>query len=216
MNEQKQIFNESQGAEQAIAEPSSDKLIELKNKLIEKDQELLAIKTRALKVHEKNELLTNFPEVAAEKAQMEIMLQMASKFIKSGAFPNMTPEQAYTVMKAGREMGMKDLEALNSLYIVKGSINPYGKAMTSRLTKNGYRIEYLNETSHGVDVRVFKKDNHGEIIFDATEKVSDQDQIIKASNAAKFAKKNKMRYHGLRMIIFFPSGTSVRRHQRSI
>src|SRR5690625_7016733 len=55
----------------------------------------------------------------------------------------------------------------------------------------------MEENERSVVVQVEKD---GEII---REKVTDQDQIIRNSKAAKFAKKNKMRFHGLRMILNF-------------
>lgn len=177
---------------------------ELDQSLIEKDKEIArlqkeitAITSRAMKVHEKNTMLAASPEISLKIAEMDYELRIADQFIKSGAFPSMTPEQAFTIIQAGKEMGMKPMESMNGLYIVKGSINPYGKAMVSRLVNHGYRIEYLNETEKSVSVRVTKGG------FDVVEKVTDDDPILKRSNAMKISSRNKMRFHGIRMIINF-------------
>jgi hypothetical protein len=56
----------------------------------------------------------------------------------------------------------------------------------------------LNETDSGVTVRVTNASG-----FEAVETVSDRDQILQKSKAMGFAKKNKMRFHGIRMVINF-------------
>ena len=156
--------------------------------------------TRALKVHEENSLMKASPELATQMAEMEIHLRMAKQFTASGAFPNVTPEQAYTLMKAGAEMGMKPVESLNSLYIVNGQINPHGKAMPARIKKAGYNVEYLNETADGCDVRVWSEAEG----LDVTEHVDANDPILaKQSRFMKLHPKYKMRYHGLRAVINF-------------
>lgn len=171
------------------------RLIEANAKLIEEKTKMAA---RAMKVHEENQLLQASPKLAIQKAEMEFHLSMAKQFTASGAFPKMTPEQAYTVMKAGAEMGMKPVEALNSLYIVNGAISPHGKAMPARIKKEGYKIEYLNETDNGCDVRVWNEEG-----FDVTEHVDANDPILKKSRFMGIHRKYKMRYHGLRAIINF-------------
>jgi len=171
--------------------------IEVNNKLVAEKNKMAS---RALKVHEENKLMQASPELAAQMAEMELHLRMAKQFTASGAFPQMTPEQCYTVMKAGAEMGMKPVESLNSLYIVNGQINPHGKAMPARIKKAGYNIEYLNESEKGCDVRVWKDDEE----FDVTEHVDANDPILKQqSRFMKIHPKYKMRYHGLRAIINF-------------
>lgn len=175
--------------EKARLMAASAKLVEEKNKMA----------ARALKVHEENALLQASPELAVQIAEMDFHLRMAEKFTAAGAFPKMTPEQCFTIMKAGAEMDMKPVEALNSLYIVNGQINPHGKAMPARIKKFGYQIEYLNETPQGCDVRVWNDEG-----LDVTEHVDANDPILKhKSTFMKIHPRYKMRYHGLRAIINF-------------
>lgn len=174
-------------------------ILELKNKLVTSENEIASMKVRSMKVYEENQMLKANPDIAARKAEMDYMLSMADRFIKSGAFNVKNPEQAYTIMKAGKEMGLAEVESLNALYIVNGTINFYGKHMVARLTNLGYKIQYLEESNKSLKVRVYKEDG----TFDETEKVTDDDQILLKSKAMSFAKKNKMRYHGIRMIINF-------------
>lgn len=188
---------------QELQEMLTSKTIEnakLLEELATAKNELVNLKTRSLKVYEENELLKADPEVRKLRAMMNYKLDMAKRFIASGAFPKgMTPEQAYTIMQAGAEMGMKEVEALNSLYITNGAIDYHGKAMTAKFREKGYAIEYLDENNNGVTVRVYNEQT-GE---DYKEIVRRDDQILQKSRAMTFAAKNKMRFHGLRAIMAF-------------
>ena len=153
---------------------------------------------KALKVHEENQMYKASPELAAQMAEMEFQLKMAERFIASKAFKAVNAEQAYVIIKAGSEMGMKPVESMQALYCVNGAIKPYGDKMLAFIVKAGYKVEYLEETEKSVKVKVTNKEG-----FEAVEIVRDDDQIIKTSKAAGFAKKNKMRFHGVRMIASF-------------
>lgn len=73
---------------------------------------------------------------------------LAQDFIKSKAIPGVwqTSEQVLVGLQTGAEMGMKPMEAMNSLYPVNGAINVWGKATTRRLKEHGWTIKYSNET----------------------------------------------------------------------
>lgn len=159
--------------------------------------EIVNIKSRALKVHEENQLLQFSPQYAEQAAEMKFHLAMAKQFTASGAFPKYNPEQIYTLIKAGSEMNMKPLESLSSLYIVNGKIEPYGKGMLAILTKNGYRIKYSNETATSCTVTVTGTD------FEGTETVTTDDPVLKRSKAMNIAPKNKLRFHAIRMLLNF-------------
>ena len=158
-----------------------------------------ALELRALKVYEENKMLKAAPEFAQQQAKMDFYLKMAHKFIASKAFKCETPEQAYVIMQAGSEMGMEPIEAMQALYIVNGKLDFYGDKMVARLTKKGYKIEYLNESKDSVTVRVFNEKEG----FDVSETVNSNDQILQRSKAYGFAAKNKMRFHGLRLFKSF-------------
>lgn len=191
---------------QRVVLEKSQEIAELEKLLAQSEKEKASMTNRALKVHQENELLkAASPEVVVKRAEMELQLEMAAKFIASGAFPKgMTPEQAFTIMRAGQEMGLKEVESLQTLYIVNGAIKPYGDKMIARLTEKGYRIEYKNETKEGVDVRVWKVNpKTPEQEFDVTEHADANDQVLKNSKAMGFSAKNKLRFHGIRMIVSF-------------
>lgn len=184
---------------QSMLKEKAEENLKLQELLNSTKQELLNIKTRALNVHEKNRLYEADPDLASEMARMEFHMKLAQQFITSKAFKASSPEQAYVIIKAGAEMGMKPVESMQALYCVNGAVRFYGDKMLARITKEGYKVEYKNETAKSVEVRVF----HPEFNFDVTEKVNDTDQILQNSKAVKFAKKNKMRFHGIRMIASF-------------
>lgn len=88
----------------------------------------------------------------------EQMKGMAQTFYISKAIPSHFDNVAKVVaaMQVGLEMGMKPMEALNSLYPVNGSWNIWGKALTRRLREHGYTPRYLEETSEFCRAEVTK------------------------------------------------------------
>lgn len=76
------------------------------------------------------------------------MKALAADFIASKAIPSVWQSAAQVLvgLQTGVEMGMKPMEAMNSLYPVNGAINVWGKATTRRLKEHGWTIKYSNET----------------------------------------------------------------------
>lgn len=188
--------------------PTSEDLL---RQILELQNKLKATELKAINLYNENQQfkMNIAPDAMRMKAELNIELEVAQTFITSGAFPNVTKEQAYVIMKAGQEMGLDKVESLQSLYITpKGKIEIYGKALTGFIKRGGYEIEYQEEIESSVVVRVFHPTNG----YDYRELVTDQDQVIKAKYrkdgskriaAIDFAKKNKMRFHGLRMHLNF-------------
>lgn len=87
------------------------------------------------------------------------MKLIANDFIKSKAVPKgfENADQVFVAMQAGREMGLKPYESIQSLYIVNGNLSLWGKATIRRVREFGYQVEYLNETPESVTARVFKE-----------------------------------------------------------
>lgn len=186
--------------QQMLKEKSSENL-KLQELLTSTKEQLADVKVRALNVHERNKMYEADPELAAEMARMEYHMNLANRFILSGAFKANNAEEAYVKIKAGEEMGMKPIESMQALYCTNGAVRFYGDKMLGRITKHGYKVDYLKETTKSVSVRIYHPSE--DIDFDETEVVNDTDQILQKSTAAKFAKKNKMRFHGIRMIASF-------------
>lgn len=159
--------------------------------------ELNSVKARAMKVYEENNLLQHSPQYAEQAAEMKFHIEMAKKFTAARAFPKLNPEQIYTLIKAGSEMGMKPIEALNSLYIISGKIEPYGKGMIAILTKAGYKLRY-EETKDQCTVFCTHEDG-----FEGSELAHVNDPILKKSNAIKISSRNKLRFHAVRTLLNF-------------
>ena len=179
---------------------------ELKAMLLERTQELLdaqtalkALEIRSIAVFKENELLKASPSIAEQQAQMDFYLKLAKTFIAAGAFKVKTAEEAYVIMAAGKEMGLKPIESMMALYIVKGSVRYYGDKMIGKLTQLGFKITYTNESKNGVTVTV----GHPDSEFIYQEQVRSDEDILMKSEAMKFAPKNKMRFHGVRMVASF-------------
>lgn len=88
------------------------------------------------------------------------MKAMANDFIASKAVPQcwQSAAQVLVGLQTGLEMGMAPMEAMNSLYVVNGAINVWGKATTRRLIEHGYRIEYTDETQESCTATVTRGD----------------------------------------------------------
>jgi len=192
---------------QEMLAAKSREIAELNEELAKQAKENTKMENRAMKVYAENERLKSAlqaPEDLQEEiARMEYHLSLAKQFTAAGAFPKMTPEQAFTVMKAGAEMGMKEMESMNSLYIVNGAIGPHGKGMPARIKNFGYKIEYMSEGDDHCLVRVYKEQD-GEVTEDYRERAEADEPILKSqSKFMKVDPKAKMRYHALRKIINF-------------
>lgn len=160
-------------------------------------QEIVSLKSRAIKVYEQNQMLEASPEVSMQMAKLKYDLALAENFVRSGALPVNNAQQAYVVIKAGEEVGMSPMESIQSIYIVNGQLSFYGKNLAGRLTKLGYKIDFTNETKDGVTVTISKND------FVESYEVKRNEQILQKSKAMTFAARNKMRFHGIRQIVNF-------------
>lgn len=72
---------------------------------------------------------------------------MASDFVSSGVLPATLdkPEKVVIVLQAGYEMGMKPMESIQSLYIINGAVNVWGKALVRRLREHGWSLNYEDQ-----------------------------------------------------------------------
>ena len=174
-----------------------EKVITLEKELLIAQQQIVKSENKAVMIKEKMTELEQFPEIAKMNAMLDYELKMARQFIASGAFPGKTPEQAYVIINAGKVLGLQPMQALGQLYVVNGNIGFWGAGLVAQLAKHGVKFTYENETANGVTVKaIYQGETYSEI-------VKDSDQILTKSKAMTFAKKNKMRFHGVRMIANF-------------
>jgi len=96
----------------------------------------------------------------------------ANDIIQSGAAPKSfeNPLQILMAFQVGKEMGMKPIESLHSLYIVNGAINVWGKAVIRRVREHGWSIKYKDEDGKTSCTAVLtKKNKAGEVIEEIEE-----------------------------------------------
>jgi hypothetical protein len=95
------------------------------------------------------------------------MKGMAATFLQSKALPKHLDSLPKIIiqMQTGIEMGMKPMESIQSLYIVNGSINIWGKATVKVLRKHGWAIKYVSEDDSHCTAKVSKKET-GEVYQD--------------------------------------------------
>ena len=159
------------------------------------------------------------------------MHKMAEQFFKSGGFTAdcRNVEQVFVKMQAGREMGLRPMEAMSDLVILYGQVAPWGKGLAKRFRKFGYSIKYTDEISNfdykstrgksasdlkklsGVDVQKPAGYEEDRVTVTVT-KLNDPDQesyeykvtLAEAEtvsgNAMKIDRRSKMRYFGLSRI----------------
>lgn len=133
---------------------------------------------------------------------------LALDFIKSSAIPAVwkTSEQVLVGLQTGAEMGMKPMEAMNSLYPVNGAINVWGKATTRRLREHDWTIKYSNETQETCTATVSKdREKYTETytFSEAQESgyTTDSSGKLKIGWRAGMNRKKKLRYGVLSLII---------------
>lgn len=156
-------------------------------KQIDALQTQLQEKTHELKLIKNDAYLARSTEMNFELQQCRLLATTAK----------MTPENLFFLATAGKEVGLSIMQSLKSLYIVNGRVSFYGSGLISRLTSQGYKINFHEETEKGVTVVVSKGDEK------YTEPVNDSEPILQKSNAMKIDKKSKMRHHGIKQIANF-------------
>lgn len=132
---------------------------------------------------------------------------LAQDFIRSKAIPSVwqTAEQVLVGLQTGAEMGMKPMEAMNSLYPVNGAINVWGKATTRRLKEHGWSIKYSNESQEACTATVSR--NGEEYTETYTFAEAELSGYTKDSRGLKVGwrpgmnRKKKLRYGVLSLII---------------
>lgn len=132
------------------------------------------------------------------------MLAMADTFAKSKALPSYIQNvyQAQVVLQAGLELGLKPIEAFNSIYIVNGAVNLWGKAVIRQLKRHGYDIEYIESTQEKCKAKVTRgKESYTEELTyeEATAGISSVES--RPGWKKGINRKMKLRYNVLSVII---------------
>lgn len=138
------------------------------------------------------------------------MQKMAETLRQSGMLPKGldTVPKILVVMQTGFENGLKPMEAFNSLYVVNGAVNFYGKAVTRRFREHGWMIAYENETEGSVTAVVTNKKDSKEVYretytFAEAEKsgYTRKEGNLKFGWKEGFNRRLKLRYGALSIIL---------------
>lgn len=136
------------------------------------------------------------------------MKALANDFIQSNAIPSVwqTASQVLVGLQTGVEMGMKPMEAMNSLYPVNGAINVWGKATTRRLKEHGWSIQYSEESQESCTATVKKGEEEYKETFTFEEAqqsgyTTDNRGQLKIGWKLGMNRRKKLRYGVLSLII---------------
>jgi len=151
----------------------------------------------------KGELLKEGQDDFYNLSRWEVMRKMADDMVKSGALPK--SDNMYTIMmkmQAGREMGMKPIEALKSFYIVNGVLNIFGSAVVRRLREHGWSIRY-EDAENKCTATITKGDESytDSLTFDEATKSGWTGNGTKPGWLAGINRKLKLRYGVTSMLI---------------
>jgi len=85
-------------------------------------------------------------------AMWRMMTELSKQCIVSGAFPAAlkNPAQALVVMQAGVELGMKPMQAIQSMFFIHGRLSMYSSALLALMKKNGLIVQWKSLAATGV------------------------------------------------------------------
>jgi hypothetical protein len=141
---------------------------------------------------------TNTLTLAPEIQELQILGAFANQLCKSEALPACYKNAANVLvaLQTGKEMGLKPMQSLNSLYIVNGKITIWGSAQVQLLKEHGWSIKINEHTDKVCSITIHK----GNEQFDYSTKF---DELPAKSNAKTFAPKEKLYYHTISRLIRF-------------
>lgn len=139
---------------------------------------------------------------------------VAKDFFESGALPKhlQNETQAFVTIITGAEMGMKPMQAIQSLYIINGIITLWGKAVPRQIKAHGYKFKFHDETQDSCSVTVWKEDMYGNKVDEYEETFNFKDAEASKYTTDSYGKlkvgwlpgqnrKLKMRYNVLSALI---------------
>jgi hypothetical protein len=80
------------------------------------------------------------------------MSDLAKYCIASGAFPSTlkNPAHALVIMQAGVELGIKPMQAIQSMFFVNGKLSMYSSALLGRMKQNGLIVKWIKLSAEEV------------------------------------------------------------------
>jgi len=132
---------------------------------------------------------------------------MAKAFHQSGALPKEldNPAKVLMVLQAGREIGLKPIEALNSFYFVNGKLTLYGQRQIAQVIRAGYAIEWGICDDTTSTVKIQRKDRGKHIVTFSMEQAKKS-----GLTTSKYGIKEVWQKHPKNMLMFKAFGECAR------
>ena len=171
------------------------------NPLVGQPPTLVTDLTKTQETHPElpNSVMMNPLDIHFQRERISQMMTIADTLHKANCFGGDVQNvyQAFVKIQTGAEMNMPPMEAMNSLYIIKGKVTLWGAAVSKRIRQHGWVISYSEESSTQVKVTVTKGAESHEYTATA--------QQLKdlGSKAAGFALADKLRWHALARLLRF-------------
>ena len=132
---------------------------------------------------------------------------MAQAFYQSKALPEGidNPAKVLMVLQAGREIGLKPIESLQSFYFVNGKLTLYGQRQIAQVIKAGYRIDWgeCNEETASVTI---SRDDRGKYTAVFTAEEAEKRGLTKT----KYGTKEVWAKHKKNMLMYKAFGEAAR------
>lgn len=145
--------------------------------------------TSSTKNHEEENLPVLTPRVYAPEPIMpdvNQLMKLGDALAKSGMFPDVkTPAAAIAKIEAGRELGIKPVMALNSLYVVSGRLAIMGAALAALAKASGINIEIVKKDTKGCTLR-FSRPGQSAMETSFTEEDAKRADLLKGVNYQKY------------------------------
>lgn len=137
-------------------------------------------------------------QLAPEIQELQVLGAFASQLCKSEALPACYKNAANVLvaLQTGKEMGLKPMQSLNSLYIVNGKIQIWGSAQVQLLKQHGWSLKVIEHTDKICKLQI----NKGDQMYEYSTLFTD---LPAGSKAKAFAPKEKLYYHTVSRLIRF-------------
>ena len=108
--------------------------------------------------------MTNVPSIRQETAlaaalSVQDLTDRAKLVVDSGLAPNgMTPQKLAVIMLKGQELGLRPLEAMESLYVVQGKVGEMTHQLVNMLRQAGHDYRIDETTMEQCSVTIYRSD----------------------------------------------------------
>jgi hypothetical protein len=180
------------------------KNLELFPKETQSDDEFEKLKKENEKLKSQLQMIVSSETRIMNPIEDTQMRSMAKKMIIDKAMPRgyENESQLFMAMKIGTEMGLKPIQAINSLYHVNGRFQLWGESLGFLITRAGYKIEWKTATNKLAEVFVSKGDEKHYASF-SIDRAIREERLNKKGSLWKQFPENLLRFNALREVLKF-------------